>query len=340
MSNPITDNYDKLISKITPDVFSYVKLFADTDKPEYFLVNTIISDLWLDELKIFNETSLELPTEKYLNRSIINYVTADMSNGFKILYSQILTGDIPIFNSVDEQLEYLLILNRMTTKEKIEILVENLTFDYLLWERIINLNINFKDFLPEFCKVIACHYCLCNMKGDENNIINFFGLKTISDYNVGNKYFKQFQNYKKSSDIFRNKIGEFKIFDNINKISYHVIGVGPLNDARSVDSIYHFRILCVTEDQIFDIWSRNAYVPLLCPNNNDHIICNTYLLKSHSRHYVLFNPEPFDCYPGDIICDKFDDYYSFDFVDEIDIFQDNKMKIIKICEINDDSGGC
>lgn len=68
MSNPITDNYDKLISKITPDVFSYVKLFADTDKPEYFLVNTIISDLWLDELKIFNETSLELPTEKYLNR--------------------------------------------------------------------------------------------------------------------------------------------------------------------------------------------------------------------------------------------------------------------------------
>ena len=197
MSNPITANYDKLISKITPEVFSYVKLFADTDKPEYFLINTIITDLWLDELKIFNETSLELPTEKYLDRPVINYITSNMSTGFKILYSQILTGDVPTFKSIDEQLEYLLILNRMTTKEKIKILVENVAFDYSLWERIINLNINFKDFLPEFCKIIACHHCLCNMKGNEDDIINFFGLKRISDYNVGSKYFRQIKNDEK-----------------------------------------------------------------------------------------------------------------------------------------------
>ena len=54
---------------------------------------------------------------------------------------------------------------------------------------------------------------------------------------------------------------------------------------------------------------------------------------------VFFISEPFDYRPNDIICGEFDDYYSFDIVNEIDIFQDNKMKLIKICEIDDDSGG-
>jgi len=357
MSNPITTDYDKLISKITPEVFSYVKLFADTNKPEYFLVNTIITDLWLDELKIFNETSLELSAEKYENRPVINHVTSDMSAGFKILYSQILTGNIPTFFFVNKQLEYLLILNKMTSKEKIKILVENVVFDYSLWERIISLNINFKDFLPDVCKVIACHHCLSIMKDNGDNIINFFGLKKISDHNVGNKYFRQIQNYERFSDgSLRNNIGEFKIFDDMNKISYHVVGIGPLNNIENAI----IRNISIKSDGVlvkgqkpsvtfnnseFNTMHKND--PSISYRLAEPIILQKwqenhkpFCKKSLSQHYVLFNPEPFNCRPNDIISGNFDDYYSFSIVGDIDIFQNNKMKIIKKEDIDDDSGGC
>lgn len=151
-----------LFAKVNPDTFSYVKLYADTDNPEYYLANTIITDEWFEELKIFNDISIELQPEKYNERYIINYIDSNLSGAFKILYTHLLTGNVPIFTSLDGQLEYLLILNQMINGNKIRIIMDGLVFDNKLWEKILDLNINFKDFLPDYYKLLACHHCLSN----------------------------------------------------------------------------------------------------------------------------------------------------------------------------------
>ncbi len=41
---------------------------------------------------------------------IINYLSKDLINGFKLLYGQINSGCYPIFSSIDVEIEYLTIL--------------------------------------------------------------------------------------------------------------------------------------------------------------------------------------------------------------------------------------
>lgn len=357
MSKLIIKTNAKLIPKIIPEAFSYVKLFADTAKPEHFLVNTIIADQWLDELKIFNETSSELSTEKYNNRPIINHVLSNMSNGFKILYLQILTGDIPIFNSIDVQLEYLLILNKMTSKEKIKIFMENAKYDNELWKRILDLNINFKDFLPEDYKVVACHECIMdpNMKGKERNIVDFYGLKQLSDFKIGGKYWKYIPNNEMfSGNSDRTK---FRVFDNTNKIIYQVIGVGPLTetvvktltDVATGSKPHKIK----RSPSAYNLFMKEELARLKEENHKlTHKEAWTIATKNHVTFkkngfkrlfpecYLLFNPQPFDFLPKqkinrddnierlalEFVVDEYEFYYEI--VETVDTYQ-----IINISQI-------
>ena len=295
MNNKILSTNSELFEKITPDTFSYVKLYVDTDNPEYYLINTILTDEWLDELKIFNDISSDLQPEKYNGRSIINYIRCDLSEAFKILYLQLLTSKIPVFGSLDRQLEYLIILNKMVSKNKIEIIMHGLLLDNKVWSKIVNLDLNFKNFLPDYYKLNACHYCLCNpdtiASRSEHDIIDLFGLKYITNLSK-NSHLIRIQD-----DLTTISMDDYnyRIYDQDNKIIYQVIGIGPLIErVISVDekieshkNIRYWRFTNMETKKIRDM------KPNLTNNECIKIADEKWKIyeANVTKYFVLYNPQ-------------------------------------------------
>ena len=136
-----------VLSKENPS-YAYVKIIATNEEEkdtEYMLVCTDLLTVWSCEFETCNEMMEFSSPEKYDGTDIINYIPKSVSIGFKKLYTQLSTGIYPTFDSFEEQIEYLIILCKLATREKISIIlyrvINNISGDvlsYLISTKLID----------------------------------------------------------------------------------------------------------------------------------------------------------------------------------------------------------
>jgi hypothetical protein len=149
--------------------------------------------IYFDEFKIFREAIKELENEYYQGLIVINRLPLTLLVAFRILNKFAHTRKMIYVQSDDEQIELLLLICKLASKQQIEIIMEYIQLNNTIWIKLLNINFNFRDCFSygqrtRICRLIA----EIEPTLEKEKYMKFYGLvffKNLPQYDISNFYF-------------------------------------------------------------------------------------------------------------------------------------------------------
>jgi len=163
-------------SHIFSDNFGYVK-FEDEISPVYKLVNIHIVTNWFHEFETSFNTFADIGFEMYDEYRIINYQPKTNFFIFEKLYDHVHILKVPVFVSIDEQINFIDLLCKLADKKKLNQIIKSIEFNPYVWSILTTMNFDAKNFFDEHVKVLACFFACHHSATDKIiHILNFYGV--------------------------------------------------------------------------------------------------------------------------------------------------------------------
>ena len=242
--NPkISQTHTKNLQQTTCNSFAYVKTTGEN--PQYMLVNSVLMAEWFGESNpIINlSDEFEFEFETYHDWPIICYLPENLLTGFSILYCQLITANIPSFDCVDDEISYIMVVNRMVIKEKIDVLLDGILFSIKFYQQLVTTDLNAKDFLSEYSRLEACDAALHETPADQTefarNVFAFYDIKYIrfvsDNYIAHNKYYFYGTS---SNDLYKLDSTQHRVLDKELHLVYQLTRIAPEKMNGSTTIVY------------------------------------------------------------------------------------------------------
>uniref|UniRef100_A0A6C0C7T4 Uncharacterized protein n=1 Tax=viral metagenome TaxID=1070528 RepID=A0A6C0C7T4_9ZZZZ len=157
----------------------YVK-FADDNDVAYFPVDIALVREWFHEFEISIDTFSDIGFEEHNGDVIINYQPMNVFSIFKKLYCYVYFKNVPTYDdtNLEEQVEFIQLVCKLMTSDKISKIVEGINFDKSLWLYLPNLDFDAKNYFNDDAKNVICHsICKFPPKYDFVVFFNFYDLQ-------------------------------------------------------------------------------------------------------------------------------------------------------------------
>jgi len=158
------------------DDFGYVK-FEDDTAPLYKMVKISTVIEWFSEFETSIETFTDIGFDEYNGLHVINYQPLANFAIFGKLYDFIHLFKMPLFESIDEEVNFITLLCKLATKDKLNSIMERVCFNPYTWLALMKMNFDAKNFFSERVKILASFFSL-QLSGSDNHvpILNYYGL--------------------------------------------------------------------------------------------------------------------------------------------------------------------
>lgn len=156
----------------------YVK-FTDDNCETYFGVDIALAREWFHEFEISMDTFSDIGFEDYDGTIIVNYQPKEVLSVFKKLYTYVYFKIVPPYDdtNLEEQVEFIRLVCKLMTSDKISKIVEGIRFDKSLWLLLPNLDFDAKNYFNDDAKKVICQSIFdFPPKYDQIKFFNFYEL--------------------------------------------------------------------------------------------------------------------------------------------------------------------
>ena len=272
----------KIFELTTSENYKYIKFYGDNED-KYFEICDLIVYEWLESFNdaktISNENELT-KFEFHNGKIIINYLPMEYYNTFSLLYKQLCSGNDPIFISEQEQINYLVLLWKLTSFDKIEFIIDQLDCNMNIWSSLKKNGCDLVAHLDNKKKFEMTSYFI--EENSDDTIYNWFTSLGLpwSDNNMC----PIFYTYEYNSHVNYNvdkyerlnlKSGIFKVYDNLSKIGYDIVLFKKY--------LILFNPIKLQDETILN--DSYDYGPIKVKLNDNVINMNIYLIKKEFNYY-------------------------------------------------------
>jgi len=272
--------FDKLIKNNSD---AYIK-FKDA--------NTLIYTEFLDfkfikqSLDYYNNEKMKFETINTL--PVLLQINNIKEKIYILLYQQLLTGLPPIFNSINDQISYIMLLEQLTGGDFINIkqIVKEIKFDPKIYTLIIDYGININVYINKYIthgQIILSFLSKYNLLHKDYNNFTHQNINELCKYDLDCKCHNDitFKCRFKHTEI---EIDSFTKSCLVKDLSYYnllFIGENKFFDHKHNINNYDYKLLS-KDNIVFDIIYQNSYI--FAFNTNKYVDREKYKYKEYDKY--------------------------------------------------------